>query len=144
MDMPAVAAVPAAVAVQTYTYDIKPIKDTSRPNEQKLVLLGSTASSEGPGGTVSTGTADGSDNIHSYEVSADSGAAPCYREAPEQGGRDGTHRWRESVGTDCMQQGTNPTGVSWPCGCAPGVGLYDSSKRFLMRSEGARQLHQAW
>jgi hypothetical protein len=58
------------VRAQTYTYDIKPIKDSSRP-EQKLVMMGSTASSEGGpmGGTHSAGTADNSDNIHSYEVS---------------------------------------------------------------------------
>jgi hypothetical protein len=55
-------------AVQTYTYDIKPIKDNSRPSEQKLVLLGSTASSEGPVGGTTTSTAESSDNIHSYEV----------------------------------------------------------------------------
>jgi hypothetical protein len=54
--------------LQTFTYDIKPIKDNSRPSEQKLVLLGSTASSEGPVGGTTTSTAESSDNIHSYEV----------------------------------------------------------------------------
>jgi hypothetical protein len=55
--------------VQTYTYDIKPIKDNSR-TEHKLVMLGSTASSDAPGITMSTATTDSSDNIHSYEVGA--------------------------------------------------------------------------
>lgn len=52
--------------MQTYTYDIKPIKDTSRP-EQKLVLLGSTASTGGHD-TGSSATTESTDNIHSYEV----------------------------------------------------------------------------
>lgn len=53
--------------MQTYTYDIKAIKDTSRP-EQKLVLLGSTASTGGHGDTGSSATTESTDNIHSYEV----------------------------------------------------------------------------
>lgn len=59
--------------VQTYTYDIKPIKDNSR-TEHKLVMLGSTASSDAPGITASIATTDSSDNIHSYEVRPH---APC-------------------------------------------------------------------
>lgn len=60
---------------QTYTYDIKPIKDSSRP-EQKLVLLGSTASSEGPGATATASSTTSNDNIHSYEVSPPAGRQP--------------------------------------------------------------------
>jgi hypothetical protein len=57
--------------LQTYTYDIKPIKDNSRGSEDKLLLIGgstaSTNSSTGGGGL--SGSEQGS-NVHSYEVGA--------------------------------------------------------------------------
>jgi hypothetical protein len=59
----------ALLRLQTYTYDIKPIKDNIRGSEDKLLLIGgstaSTNSSTGGGGM--SGSDQGS-NVHSYEV----------------------------------------------------------------------------
>lgn len=58
--------------MQTYTYDIKPIKDNSR-SEHSLLVLGSTASSSTSTGGSEGGAQQPSMNaeagVHSYEVS---------------------------------------------------------------------------
>ncbi|KAF8066284.1 Gucy1b1 [Scenedesmus sp. PABB004] len=64
--------------MQTYTYDIKPLKDNSSrggPSEKQLLLMGSTADSTGgvsSGGAAAAGaggmTAGENAGVHSYEV----------------------------------------------------------------------------
>jgi serine/threonine protein kinase len=54
--------------LQTYTYDIRPLRDNAGPGAQKMVMGMSSALGPASGSSGALGTSDGGGAVHSFEV----------------------------------------------------------------------------
>jgi len=73
--------------MQTYTYDIRPIKDTSRSDNQLLLLGSSAVTAAQDAGTAAATTPHplanpDSKNVHSFEVSCHNGGVAGQLSSP--------------------------------------------------------------